>query len=785
MQDTWDEQIEVRRCTIERLNESVTIMMSEEGENLPVDLKESLQDILQECETHLTSLEPVRVAVVGRLKSGKSRFVNTLIGQDVSAEGVGHATTAVLTEIVRKPIPGYQATVFFRTSQMIAECLKYVLDRMSFLQRMRAFSGGPELPDSAEVIEQDDAKLTAIKKLLTHMFDLKAAPMLGQKLIPQEDHIFVNNIDRSPEILRDDTVEGLTEKMRKFIFLPGDRCATNHGLWESLTVDSIRIEGNFSQLPYGVVLIDSPGLGDAEDFNSERTMAIINKCQYIWLATRAEEGIHAAEDAKFLRQVLVNDPHNREVSVICTKLDELCRNSGREAGDIEALRREQISASIKNILCGKNQVGVEHGWGTAAPLGPLPQGPFFSFTSAPRGGPCDGFSVWQLKLKEIGVSVQNCVQDVDGLLHRMRKRIEDLGNKTSPPPNIPHASFKSWVSSCQKDIIAVQQSLANALISRRHEFFRAAEANGLWESLHKRTLRATMDEARCGVFKSRGQVRSCIDLNVDVIDPYLKVSHDETEAFFDKIDSWANDLRDTMTGWAEKPQGLDLELEPLIQALRKNFTHVKCGSLSLTGLKAAVQTLWTERVLLYGQGRHTPPTEDDVSVVYDHLNDLLVEYCNSLRRACVDVALRLKSRIVPVHSLSPPLRSRLLTIIEDTFENGETSRTFMLPNGFRCLLCSHLLQKPLKAPCGHDFCENCLKNCLILHEEGARCPVDHQPFPSLHLFFANAGLEVNIQWWQVTRSEKKERNPLWWETIWENAVFASCTRRSDSSITPH
>ncbi|XP_069675401.1 TNF receptor-associated factor 6-like [Periplaneta americana] len=68
---------------------------------------------------------------------------------------------------------------------------------------------------------------------------------------------------------------------------------------------------------------------------------------------------------------------------------------------------------------------------------------------------------------------------------------------------------------------------------------------------------------------------------------------------------------------------------------------------------------------------------------------------------------------------------------ENSIPSSEEERA--LESRFECPICLQCLSKPVLTPCGHRFCDSCIR--MWLKREGSVCPVDNQPLnPATDLF---------------------------------------------------
>lgn len=233
--------------------------------------------------------ENYKVAVVGRFKTGKSSFVNELLGARLASEDTNPETAAITTFRHGAKV---KATVRFVTSE---EWVK--------LQALHAED--PKHIDAHRVrMWHSFGKPRKAKDGVEESFDL---PALERQFLKVGGH----NIEI--ELVSDGSKKAETEFRRKLKeFTSGAK--PHHCL-----VQTIDIESPAPILDEGVLLIDTPGLDDTERFRVSLTEKTVEDVDAILFLTKSGES-YGQSDKDFLLSLLRKGTV-KQLIVVITQVD--------------------------------------------------------------------------------------------------------------------------------------------------------------------------------------------------------------------------------------------------------------------------------------------------------------------------------------------------------------------------------------------------------------------------------------------------------------------------------
>lgn len=247
-------------------------------------------DVLSELLKSQQLPENYKVAVVGRFKTGKSSFVNELLGARLASEDTNPETAAITTF---RHGPKVKATVRFVTQEewiklqaLHAEDPKHI---DAHRVRMWTSFGKPRKTKDGESEES---------------FDL---PSLERQFLKPDGY----SIDI--DLVGDGTKKAETEFRRRLKeFTSGAK--PHHCL-----VQSIDIESPAPILDEGVLLIDTPGLDDTERFRVSLTEKTVEDVDAILFLTKSGES-YGQSDKDFLL-TLLRKGTVKQLIVVITQVD--------------------------------------------------------------------------------------------------------------------------------------------------------------------------------------------------------------------------------------------------------------------------------------------------------------------------------------------------------------------------------------------------------------------------------------------------------------------------------
>ncbi len=246
---------------------------------------DSLAELLKSQELP----ENYKVAVVGRFKTGKSSFVNELLGARLASEDTNPETAAITT---------------FRHGPTVKATVRFV-SREEWVKLQVLFSEDPKHIDAHRVkMWNSFGKPRKSKDGEEESFDL---PGLERQFLKAGGYSF------EIELAADGTKKAETEFRRRLKeFTSGAK--PHHCL-----VQSIDIESPAPILDEGVLLIDTPGLDDTERFRVSLTEKTVEDVDAILFLTKSGES-YSQSDKDFLLSLLRKGTV-KQLIVVITQVD--------------------------------------------------------------------------------------------------------------------------------------------------------------------------------------------------------------------------------------------------------------------------------------------------------------------------------------------------------------------------------------------------------------------------------------------------------------------------------
>jgi hypothetical protein len=550
---------------------------------LPEDLRLTLNDILSQLDQISRDLNsvPQKLVVLGDMQIGKSSFINELLGCKLLRVGRGVGTTAVLTEVTRRDQVGFRGTVKFRSHDKIAEFVQYVLAEEESRKRMAEFKAHKQ--DAKDVDPErktENSKLESIQIILKGIFGF--IPKLDEdlKLLPVAD-----KIGSDPIHFEAATLDKLQEMMYPYM-------VPEEGSSLTLMVESISFEGPFDCLPAGVTLIDTPGLGDVEAVNSERTFELLDtENLHLWYVMEALMALEKKDHKNFLERVLVTDGRNRNVSLVCTKVDRAAMDTEQTIDEFIQDRKAAMLRRLKNIR-------KDHSNADEIMIESIFFGYIHCTRREPYPAPARGFEVWQSALQKIGAEADERLRLCEDRLQSIKNRVINFG-LTPAPANVPKDKLGHWAYECEAGIAQIGTQLSFFHDSRT-AFYKNVCESGLWSRLWYTTLAATMDVWRRGVFTSRGQVRQAINFNMDVAVPCLTAAPAVGDVFSNHLLQWISNLKLILIAWAERPPGLMKDVQVDLEQLRTRFEDAHTQFFNVIALSNHIRDFLSDKNRCYG-----------------------------------------------------------------------------------------------------------------------------------------------------------------------------------------
>ncbi len=320
---------------------------------------------LSEYDTSTCNRNSYKVSIVGELSAGKSTFISCLLGNRNLLPSANGAVTSVCTEIRYYPSTDFTARFIltYTDEMMLIDDLTFYIEQIK--KSTQSVDG--------ESSNDDDPRTIALDQQFGLFFD---------DFIPKYDEMDCED-ETTIESIRDDQrleerKQGFIELYRQLIrFNEEMSLRTNTSMTaltknvfqylKDITTDDpteqshrpstpinhvkayegtklersslialltrIEIEGPFSNLPAGVTLVDTPGLGDAIDINSNQTFNSLRSYDVIWFATKCDGCLEKIEEHESFgrllditgwdcEDMLAGGEKKKELRILVTKADD-------------------------------------------------------------------------------------------------------------------------------------------------------------------------------------------------------------------------------------------------------------------------------------------------------------------------------------------------------------------------------------------------------------------------------------------------------------------------------
>lgn len=319
----------------------------------------------KECKRTAHSLEQLlksqqvpteyKVAVVGRFKAGKSSFVNELLNNRLASEGTLPETAAVTTF---KHGPNVQASIRF-------------VDRSVWQELKTLYEENPKHTDAHRIRSWEGFRIPKKTKEgePEKVFDLAGL---------EREHVRDGGHTVTLDLPADAAKKATTEFRRRL------KEYTSAGSPLHCLVDSIDITTPAEILDHGVLLIDTPGLGDTERFRVALTEKVVTGVDVVLFLTKSGASYDQSEKDFLLS--LLRKGTVKQLIVVVTQIDETYNKVLAEADDNDedpepiaaciARERTKITREIADTLKDLGQDESLHRY--QEQLGEVP----IAFTSA-------------------------------------------------------------------------------------------------------------------------------------------------------------------------------------------------------------------------------------------------------------------------------------------------------------------------------------------------------------------------------------------------------------------
>ncbi len=324
-----------------------------------------IASIGKECRRTAHSLEQLlksqqvpseyKVAVVGRFKAGKSSFVNELLNNRLASEGTLPETAAVTTF---KHGPNVQARIRF-------------VGRAAWQEFKAMYADNPKHVDAHRIRSWEGFR---VPKKIKEGEPEKVFDLAGL----EQEHVHDGGHTVTLDLPADATKKATTEFRRRL------KEYTSAGSPLHCLVDSIEITTPAEILDQGVLLIDTPGLGDTERFRVVLTEKVVTGVDVVLFLTKSGASYDQSEKDFLLS--LLRKGTVKQLIVVVTQIDETYNKVLAEAEDNDedpesmavciAREKAKISREIAETLKDLGQDDSLHRY--QEQLGEVP----IAFTSA-------------------------------------------------------------------------------------------------------------------------------------------------------------------------------------------------------------------------------------------------------------------------------------------------------------------------------------------------------------------------------------------------------------------
>lgn len=306
----------------------------QDEDDLPVEIRQELGAIEQELIASLEQLRPHRIAVAGMLACGKSSFLNkVMVNGKLLGTGKGRTTTLPLELQYRGDSNKYRVTVEFLDSTSLRSSLK-LLGQWELRKRHEE---NPVLDESET--KKIDAATVRLKKLFSNVDQVldqiqafgNDGTVLSLELRENEATARLGGPAHVEEADSLDTAKGVINSFSK-------------EPW-SWVVRSIRVEGPFEFIPAGVVVVDTPGLGDADAVIAERTEQQLSAADEVWHLSDSAQSFGVDIEQMAVVQSLTEGGEARTVRAVITKCQSNLDDDDKPKKDRAQLVRDNLVAA--------------------------------------------------------------------------------------------------------------------------------------------------------------------------------------------------------------------------------------------------------------------------------------------------------------------------------------------------------------------------------------------------------------------------------------------------------
>lgn len=750
---------------------------------------DTISTSFQRAITNLESLENLlslrKVGIFGRLSSGKSSFLNNLLQFDEVFRTGNGPTSAVPTEIRRSSDGKYRATVEFYSIADVKRDLYFYLstggdeeDKEESPERIAVFNRLQVLFD-LEDIESMESLLDHSESMLVprRLTPQPVTPMLGQ---PACD--YVDFVGREPLVLEAGSGEELLDWIRPFIFLD-----VENDKFLPFTVNYVTIEGPYERLPYGIALVDTPGLGDSECvLSSQRALDLLPAMDEVWLVTNPKEALGHNEDRGVILKAMLSNNSSSAISIVATNADTVKES---ELPDI----KERMLKSLRSTLARRRTAGACTKARTIKPFEYLDederaevlaevQNIKIGFTGIP---PCEekapfGFEFWADMLNEAGA--KQAVEAAEGarLLATIEMNLAGVGLERRPflGGDEAHELQRSADYACDvmKD---VERGLTQYF--DEHSLYDDISRTGRWvnqprmKRLHGNTINTLMSVHKNGVMLSRGEIRpGFIDVSEDISQQWnIRVYRNFVPVLDDAVRNFREQLRQ-LPATPEVRAQIDLVSNNIRQLKRRVKRECFHGNLPSN----VRQCLISKHVFQRGSKGLCMPSASQVDeTIRDAPLASAQRGLNSLIRAIMTTVPTLTEHLILVDNFPEEVRAPLR---EALAYRGPCEE--LPPSQMVSIFSEERMRNPVMLPCGHVFDSADMETLFERHGGDIQCPFCN--FEVNHRESLVNRLDLQTLPLPAYHADEVEDVARWTSAVWQSLRAEALRTRFEEEVEP-
>jgi hypothetical protein len=306
----------------------------------------------------------VQLALVGTTGSGKSTFLNAVLGQEILPVGVMRPCTAFVTSVRHSSEPGYSVNISFCSQTEWESDLRSLI---TALEPGEDDQDGENRAESRRLLEAARKRIQAVYNIPA---DEAIDPdKLAKRPLPIEiERVFQSG---SSEDKSFDDAKSMLAYLKSLV-------RGESSLWP--LIKQVNVSGPYPCLAGGLELIDLPGLNDPNEARVEVTRGFLRTSPFVWvvfpMVRGLTEDIHRIlREEKLLRTLVLTGtygeislsqtngeiPHNRTygaLSLVGTKADDIDMDAASQFGLpedctmqelIEAYREQTIVEAPKQL----------------------------------------------------------------------------------------------------------------------------------------------------------------------------------------------------------------------------------------------------------------------------------------------------------------------------------------------------------------------------------------------------------------------------------------------------